>query len=106
MQALSLVLDVLCGITAKEADAAVREALAEAVLCVARADAGRKALWAVDGPTLLGKGCAGPDARAAAHCVGGRWAAPQAAALQAGCAQSTPALPRRDPATIQPTTLT
>ena len=55
-QALSLILDVLCGITAKEEDAAVREALAEAVLCLARADAGRKALWKADAPGLLQKG--------------------------------------------------
>ena len=58
-------LDVLCGITAKEADAAVREALAEAVLCVARADVGRKALWAADAPTLLQKGCAAAGGGAA-----------------------------------------
>lgn len=49
-------MDVLCGITAKEADASVRESLAEAVLCLARADVARKALWSVDAPTLLQKG--------------------------------------------------
>lgn len=36
----------------------MREALAEAVLCLARVDAARKQLWKVDAPTLLQKGCA------------------------------------------------
>jgi hypothetical protein len=57
LQALSLVLDVLCGITSKEEDAAVREALAEAVLCLARVDSARKQLWKCDAPTLLKTGC-------------------------------------------------
>lgn len=47
---------MLCGITAKEADEAVRESLAEAVLCLARVDAARKQLWKCDAPTLLQKG--------------------------------------------------
>lgn len=55
-QAVSAILDVLCGITAKEEDAAVREALAEAVLCLARHGGARKQLWAADAPTLLQKG--------------------------------------------------
>ena len=57
LQALSLVLDVLCGVTSKEGDGAVREALAEAVLCLARVDSARKQLWKCDAPTLLQKGC-------------------------------------------------
>lgn len=57
LQALSVVLDVLCGITGKEGDGAVREALAEAVLCLARVDSARKKLWKCDAPTLLQKGC-------------------------------------------------
>ena len=59
-QALTAVLDVLCGITAaKEADDAVREALSEAILCLTRVDAARKALWKIKAPELLGKGCGG-----------------------------------------------
>jgi hypothetical protein len=56
MQAVSAILDVLCGITAKEEDAAVREALAEAVLCLARHDGARRRLWTADAPALLQKG--------------------------------------------------
>lgn len=55
-QALSLILDVLCGITSREEDEAVREALAEAVLCLARVEGARKQLWKVDAPTLLQRG--------------------------------------------------
>lgn len=58
LQAVGTILDVLCGITAKEEDEAVREALAEAVLCVARHGGARKALWKCDAPTTLQKGCA------------------------------------------------
>lgn len=56
MQALALILDVLCGISSKEEDESVREALAEAVLCLARVDDARKQLWQADAPTLLQKG--------------------------------------------------
>lgn len=56
LQALSTILDVLCGITAKIADEPEREALAEAVLCLARVDSARKQLWKCDAPTLLQKG--------------------------------------------------
>lgn len=55
-EALTHILDVLCGITVKEADGVVRESLAEAVLCLARVDAARKLLWKSDAPTLLQKG--------------------------------------------------
>ncbi|KAL4446340.1 hypothetical protein ABPG77_003147 [Micractinium sp. CCAP 211/92] len=55
-EALSTILDVLCGITAKIADEPEREALAEAVLCLARVDSARKQLWKCDAPTLLQKG--------------------------------------------------
>jgi uncharacterized membrane protein YgcG len=50
---------VILGVMAAGADAEpagdVREALAEAVLCLARAEAGRKALWAAGAPELLRK---------------------------------------------------
>lgn len=59
LQALALILDVLCGISGKEEDDSVRESLAEAVLCLARVDDARKQLWKADAPTLLQKGCAG-----------------------------------------------
>ncbi|KAL4423726.1 hypothetical protein ABPG75_001027 [Micractinium tetrahymenae] len=55
-EALSTILDVLCGVTAKVADEPEREALAEAVLCLARVDSARKQLWKCDAPTLLQKG--------------------------------------------------
>eukprot|EP00887_Chlorella_sp_A99_P004078 scaffold11.g4078.t1 len=55
-EALRTVLDVLCGVSAKEDDAVVRENLAEAVLCMARPERGRKALWACKAPELLQKG--------------------------------------------------
>ena len=81
LQALFAILDVLCGpsntISAlssatisdgsaaatagaggKESggDEGVREALAEAVLCLARVDGARKQLWACNAPTLLQRG--------------------------------------------------
>lgn len=56
MQALSTILDVLCSITAKVADEPEREALAEAVLCLARDDSARKQLWKCRAPTMLQKG--------------------------------------------------
>lgn len=59
LQALALILDVLCGISGKEEDDSVRESLAEAVLCLARVDDARKQLWKAGAPTLLQKGCAG-----------------------------------------------
>ena len=61
--ALTTLLDVLCGITAKEEDEVVRESLAEAVLCLARPDAARKQLWKIDAPTLLQKGWVAPRRR-------------------------------------------
>ena len=77
LQAVGTILDVLCGITAKEEDEAVREALAEAVLCVARHGGARKALWKCDAPTTLQKGVrppAGlPPAAAAAAGAGPVW---------------------------------
>lgn len=62
-------LDVLCGITAKEVDESVRESLSEALLCLARADAARKALWALDAPTLLQKGYEWEENRAVCACM-------------------------------------
>lgn len=56
LQALSTILDVLCSITAKVADEPEREALAEAVLCLARDDSARKQLWKCSAPMLLQKG--------------------------------------------------
>ena len=76
-------LDVLCGITAKEEDGAVRESLAEAVLCLARVDAARKALWTCNAPGLLQKGCALPP-------EWGRCPAPRAP-VAAAAAASRPA---------------
>ena len=62
-------LGALCGVPEPEPDDAVREALAEAVLCLARVDSARKALWRVDAPTLLAKVCAGAEGvlRGAGH---------------------------------------
>lgn len=69
VQALTTVLDVLCGITAKEADEAVREALAEAVLCLARVDAARKQLWACDAPGMLKTGYEFEENRTVCACM-------------------------------------
>ena len=58
-QALAEVVHVLCGTGeggAKDGDGVVREALAEAVLCLARTELGRKKLWALRVPELLQKG--------------------------------------------------
>ena len=50
-------LDVLCGISGgREGDDVVRENLAEAVLCLARAEPGRRKLWECRAPELLQKG--------------------------------------------------
>ncbi|KAI3433812.1 hypothetical protein D9Q98_003616 [Chlorella vulgaris] len=68
-EALTTVLDVLCGITAKEADEAVREALAEAVLCLARVDAARKQLWACDAPGMLKTGYEFEENRTVCACM-------------------------------------
>jgi hypothetical protein len=69
VQALTTVLDVLCGITAKEADEAVREALAEAVLCLARVDDARKQLWACDAPGMLKTGYEFEENRTVCACM-------------------------------------
>ena len=54
---LGKILDACCGITAeKEEDDAVREVLAEAILCLAMTDEGRKVLWQCKAPELLQKG--------------------------------------------------
>lgn len=54
--ALAGVLGVLGGAGEAEADAEVRQALAEAVVCLARAPEGRAALWAANAADLLKKG--------------------------------------------------
>lgn len=54
-EALADVLGVLAGIPETEKDIIVRENLAEAVLCLAKVDAARKALWAINAPELLNK---------------------------------------------------
>lgn len=65
-------LDALCGVNGdKQADDSVREALAEAVLCLARAEASRRALWAAKAPGLLGKGYEDEDNPIVCQCMEG-----------------------------------